>query len=579
MATTLKSKIILCNGIKLDRNYTNVLSYSENDMLTLCQNNMVSYNDDYSFIRENGSILVEVPYSTCLTCNYMAYQNKDYSNKWFFAFIDKVEYVSNKSTRVYFTIDAWSTWFDVWTLNRVFVHKEHTLTDNFGENTLPENLETGEYINVETPVSTAIGSDISICVATSKHITQESGTYDFTVSTPNGRLVNGIYQGLEFAIFSDYPNWASGQKLKEDAVNLYMYLFGNTTGVSNNDIIDIFMIPTAIIGSNYNEVVYQTDDGTLPFKVKFLTSTSSDVLLETYLLKDNKNLAGSYVPHNNKLLCYPYRYLLASNGTGQDVVYKWEDFVHSNTDHITFKTNGDLTPNCSIKLIPQNYKGIVNNIEESLNYSKYPTCSWIYDAYTNWMTQNNVNNAFRTIGGLVKVGLGASSLIGGIKGGVDAVSSESYVDYQSSMSDISSGGSSIGGGLRTIASVAMEQYQHQFDANQSRGNINAGDINFSITKNEIQFYKMSIKPEYARIIDGIFNRFGYTVNRFKLPNTIGRKYWNYVEVTNGERTVEGNIPQIYLDIINKAFINGVTIWHNHSNIGNFELVNDIAPIE
>lgn len=571
---TLKSKIILCNGIKLDRNYTNVLSYGENDMLSLCQNNAVFSASDYSFVRENGSILMEVPYNTALSCNYMAYQNKDYSNKWFFAFIDKVEYVSNKSTRIMFTVDSWSTWYDAWTLNRVFVHKEHTLTDNFGENTLPENLETGDYINVETPVSTAIGLDISICVASSKHIDP-----DKTVSTPRGKLVNGIYQGLEFAIFSDYPNWADGQKVKENAVYQYMQYFESSTGISADDIIDIFMIPTSIIGSNYTEVEYQYSSGDLPFKVKFLTSTSSDVLLETYLLKDNKNLAGSYVPHNNKLLCYPYRYLLASNGTGQDVVYKWEDFVHNSSDFITFKTNGDLTPNCSIKCIPQNYKGITNNIEEAINYSKYPTCSWIYDAYTNWMTQNNINNAIRTVVGLVKVGLGAGSLIGGIKGGMDAVSMDSYVDYQSSLSDVSSGGSSIGGGLKSIANVAMEQYQHSFDANQSRGNINSGDINFSMTKNEIQFYKMSIKPEYARIIDGIFNRFGYTVNRFKLPNTIGRKYWNYVEVTNGERTVDGNIPQIYLDIINKAFINGVTIWHNHNNIGNFELVNEIQPIE
>lgn len=571
---TLKSKIILCNGIKLDRKYINVLSYSESDMLSLCQSNAVFSASDYSFVRENGSILMEIPYSTALTCNYMAYQNKDYSNKWFFAFIDKVEYVSNKSTRIAFTVDAWSTWYDAWTLNRVFVHKEHTLTDNFGEHTLPEGLETGDYINVETSVSTNIGSDISICVASSKHIAP-----DKTVSTPNGKLVNGIYQGLDFAIFSDYPDWAQGQKVKEVAVNQYMDYFELSSGISTNDIVNIFMIPTSLIGGNYTEVTYQYDSGSVPFKVKFLTSTASEVLLETYLLKDNKNLANSYVPHNKKLLCYPYRYLLASNGTGQDVVYKWEEFTHSQTDHITFKSYGDLTPNASIKCIPWNYKGLENNYSEAINFSKYPTCSWIYDAYTNWQTQNNVNNAFRTIGGLINIGTSAMALKSGASALNNIQNMESVAEYNEATSNVSSGGAGIGSGLHSIVGVAMEQYQHTFDPNQSRGNINCGDINFTMTKNNITFYKMSIKEEYARVLDGIFNRFGYTVNRFKLPNTIGRKYWNYVEVTNGEKTVNGNIPNIYIDQINQAFINGVTIWHNHSNIGNFELVNEIQPIE
>lgn len=538
--TTLRSEVILCNNIKLDKNYLNVLDYSQNDMLSLCRSNSVYTATDYSFIRENGAILVEVPYNTCLGANYMAYQNKDYTNKWFFAFIEKVEYVSDKATRIFFKVDSWSTFYDDWSSNNVFIHREHVSDDTFGLHTLPENLETGEYVNVESSTATAIGTDISICVATSKYIDT-----NLQVSTPDGGMVNGIYQGLIFAIFSDYPNYA-GVTEKENAVNLYKWLFEHTTGASGDDIIDIFMIPTSIIGSSYTEKEYNIDPGTLPFKVKFLNNTNSEILLENLLVKDNKNLAGNYVPHNNKLLCYPYRYLLASNGTGQDVIYNWEDFVHTNTDHIKFKTHGDLTPNCSIKCIPQDYKGLSSNYEEAINYSKFPTCSWIYDAYTNWMTQNNVNNAMRTIGGLVKVGTGGAS------------------------------SGNIGQGANEILGVAMEQYQHSFDPNQSRGNINSGDINFTMTKNEIQFYKMSIKPEYAMIIDGIFNRFGYVVNTFKRPNISGRLYWNYVQVTNGEKTANGNIPHDYLDEINNAFINGVTIWHSHTNLGNYSLDNAIV---
>ena len=573
--TDLKSEIILCNNIKLDKNYINVLSYSSSDMLSLCLDNIVSRNTNYSFIRESGEILVDIPYGTCLQANYMAYQNKDYSNKWFFAFIDKVDYKSDKATRIKFTIDAWSTFYDNWSTNSVFVYKEHVSDDSFGLHTLPEGLETGEYVNVESPVSTAIGLDISICVATSKHISIDSN-YNKDVSTPNGKLINGIFQGLEFAVFSDYPSASSQIRKKESAVYLYMKLFSTTSGASADDIIDIFMIPTSILGSDYDEVTYQNDAGTLPYKIKFMRDTSSAIQLENYLIKDNKNMAGSYIPKNRKLLCYPYRYLLASNGTGQDVVYNWEDFIHDNNDYISFKSHGDLTPNGSIKCIPQNYKGIVSNYEEAINFSKYPTCSWLYDAYTNWMTQNNVNNAMRTIGGLVKIGTGLASLGSGMSSMGGAIDSGSMGAYNQANNDISSGGSSIGNGLNTIMGVAMEQYQHTFDPNQARGNINCGDINFTMTNNDIQFYKMSIKPEYARVIDGIFNRFGYTVNTFKTPNITGRPYWNYVQVTAGEKTANGNIPHIYLDEINRAFEKGVTIWHSHSNLGNFSLDNSLV---
>ena len=567
---TLHSEIILCNNIKLDRDYINVLSYSQADMLTLCRNNIVASDNDYSFIRENGALLVDMSYSTCLQANYMAYQNRDYSNKWFFAFIDKVEYVSEKATRIFFTIDSWSTFYDDWSSNYVFVHKEHVNDDTFGLHTLPEGLETGEYVNVEAPVSTAIGTDISICVASSKYINTNK-----EVSTPYGCIINGIYQGLQFAVFSDYPNWQGGQKKKEWAVNQYMSFFNLTSGASADDIIDIFMIPTSIIGNNYEEVVYQYSAGDLPFKVKMLESSASEVLLERYLLRDNYNMAGGYVPKNNKLLCFPYRYILASNGTGQDVVYNWEDFTHD-SGNVKFNSYGDLTPNCSIKCIPQNYKGIASNYEEAINFSKYPTCSWIYDAYTNWMTQNNVNNAFRTIGGLAKIGTGLAGLASAGSSMAGAVSAGDAEMAEASYNGMSNSGGSIGSGVNTILNVAMEQYQHTFDPNQARGNINCGDVNFTMTKNEIQFYKMSIKPEYARVIDGIFNRFGYVVNTFKRPNITGRPHWNYVEVTAGEKAVNGNIPHKYINEINRAFERGVTIWHNHSELGNFSLDNSLT---
>ena len=89
---------------------------------------------------------------------------------------------------------------------------------------------------------------------------------------------------------------------------------------------------------------------------------------------------------------------------------------------------------------------------------------------------------------------------------------------------------------------------------------------------------MSIKQEFARIIDDYFDRLGYKVNRLKLPNQTGRTYWNYVQI--GDRECIGysnneslSVPPNAMTTINNIYRHGVTIWHSHSNLGNYSLNN------
>ena len=85
---------------------------------------------------------------------------------------------------------------------------------------------------------------------------------------------------------------------------------------------------------------------------------------------------------------------------------------------------------------------------------------------------------------------------------------------------------------------------------------------------------MSIKKEYARIIDNYFSMFGYKINRVKVPNITGRSNWNYVKTINCN--FDGNIPQTDLNIIRAMFNNGVTLWHNPSTIYDYSNSNNIV---
>ena len=70
--------------------------------------------------------------------------------------------------------------------------------------------------------------------------------------------------------------------------------------------------------------------------------------------------------------------------------------------------------------------------------------------------------------------------------------------------------------------------------------------------------------------------FGYAIKSLELPNITGRRYWNYIEIGSSEEIGYGEVPAKFMDTINNACRRGVTIWHNHANIGNYNLNNTIV---
>ena len=73
---------------------------------------------------------------------------------------------------------------------------------------------------------------------------------------------------------------------------------------------------------------------------------------------------------------------------------------------------------------------------------------------------------------------------------------------------------------------------------------------------------MSVREEYAKIIDQYFSMYGYSINEVKLPNITGRSNWNYVKTIGAN--IEGDIPEGDINEIKSLFNNGITLWHNTS---------------
>ena len=551
------SKIYLCKDINIDNEYNNVLNYTVQQMLDLCtaSSHLVAQASNYAFIREtDNTISVSFTYGDCLQSNYIAFQNPDYSNKWFFAWIKDVKYVNDGTTQITFEVDSWSTWFNDITLKKSFVIREHVNSDNVGEHTLPENFETGEFIINSAPTK---------LMTYSTEPTAPNGTYIIfavtdlpkAVSTSGFdinqfRMINGIFGGQLFIVCSDLSN----------AVSLINDYNGKQEYIQS-----IFMAPRALLHFNPG-TGGAVDDRTHVFSLDGggtyrVAEPASGVLYhlngavqvaQQKTININTTING-YTPKNKKLFVAPWNYGILTNNTGVDVEMHYEDFVNNTP---TFTAYGTLTPGCSIKCIPLNYKKLsdsssIHSYNFGISGAKFPICSWTCDEFINWLTQNGVNIAVSTVTGLVSLGVGIAT--GGVGLAVGVTS-----------------------GMNSIANTASQIYTRSKVPESTKGNLNSGDVTFSIGESVFTFIPMCIKQEYARVIDSYWTRYGYLVNALKTPNITGRTYWNYIQISSGEELGVGAVPTKYMDVINQVARKGVTIWHDHANIGNYDLNNTIV---
>lgn len=520
----MNSRIILSKNIKIDREYVNVLNFNELQMVALCEQNIVVQASNFSFIRSNRSVQVPFSYEQCLQANYIAFQNPDYSGKWFFAWIDEIIYKGDLNTEIKYTVDSWSTWFSKVQLKPCFVQREHVNDDEIGKHTLPENLDVGEVIEEEYEELMTFGEDGN------DYYFAISGTYNPITDKDfiGVNKVNGNLFGSWIFLFDVYSG-----SVGIPEINNFLADVNNSNKIDS--INDMFILPKTLVDSIGTDLFEKSATfGSYRFK---LLKNSDDVVSIPFAFNRTQNFSD-YVPKNNKCFCYPYNYMIASNNIGNYNILKYEDFDLS-VDVNLVEIQMAVSIGVSGRLVPRVYKGIDYNYNESIPLAKFPTCAWASDAFTNWLTGNAVNIASQV------VGIGASIATGNIPTIAGQTASLIGQFYQASL----------------LPSI--------------QGGQNVGDVNFSDRKNTFALHHMRAKTEYLKVIDSYFSRFGYSINLIKIPNISGRQNFNYVEIGQSEEIGYGEIPSIHMNNINNACRKGVTIWNNHENLGNYNISNEI----
>lgn len=514
MTITPQGQLYLCKT-PLKNDYKNQLTFANANAQLTYFNSVIEHTfDNYTYIKKDNVVQVGKNIDEIIDCNYLFYKNTGFTNKYYFCFITNMEYVNENCTRITFETDCYQTWLFQIQYKQSFVEREHVNDDTIGLHTVPENLETGEYIVNSTDYYNGLD--------TLKYVIQCTEWSTSDENKPLATNFGGVYMAGGAYVCSTI----------NEVVNILQAFAGRG---KSDAVYNLYMIPASMITNTSSSLQYSGQN-----------SPNTDTKTITKV-----NTINGYTPINKKLLTFPFNYMLISNNNGSSNILHYERFS-GNTCNFTIK--GVPTVGGSIKIIPTNYDNNLNSEEEGLIAGKLPTLNWSDDEYTNWLTQNSVNIGLgiASSGLTIVGGLGMMATGGGAVAGAGAVVS----------------------GAMSIANELGAVYQHSLQPNSAKGNVNGGDINVCDHKNGFYFYKMSIKEEYARIIDNYFSMFGYKINRVKVPNITGRTNWNYVKTINCN--FDGDIPQTDLNIIRAMFNNGTTLWHNPSTIYNYSNSNGIV---
>lgn len=335
-----------------------------------------------SYQRANKGVMrVALPAESLYNCNYLMFQNTEYGNKWFYAFITGIEYINNATTEVTYEIDVMQTYlFDV-TLEESFVEREHSETDYVGENTVDEGLETGPYITTAEKNETI--SSIWLFALTTE-LVQITET-----PAPPGAVPPQRVGGFPMTCYT----WYIGDVTATDTMAKLKNLISAYDSAGKADsIITIFAGP---------------DMGT----IDGWNNQSPGNSYQKIIPVASRELPLNY--KNNKLQSYPYCLLTVRAG-GSSQQLRYELF----TGTPAMSGIAGFGPDLKIIYYPSNYAGQTENIELAVSAFGFPLCPWVNNYYQNWLARNQESLILSGIGAAVPLvtGLLSANPVGVIGG-------------------------------------------------------------------------------------------------------------------------------------------------------------------
>lgn len=544
------SRIDFLRGIPFDPSYENTMYFDD-------LNQQVSYFDtkiaitlekasyqrvDKGYLKAGwvvdtyGQSVINQMYNV----NYMRFKNTNFENKWFYAFVDNVEYINNNTVGVYYHLDVMQTWHFEYSFNQCFIERQHTVTDTLGANTIPEDFELGDYMLTgpsEIPYHPAV------VVVTTGDI---NGDY-----IP-GRIIEGkssmgdMFSGCHYYVFDIISDPNALSNLNDLLESFY------TNRDRLNNVVAVYMQPIPL---NQKPVLSQ----------------------HHYMTKiDNDYALGNYIVRNKKLMTYPYNFIYVTNFQGNHIELKYEYFA--NPEDCLLKVWWSTGVNCAMVLYPNEYKGVGDNYDEMLQVTGFPMCSWMNDAFKAWVAQNasTIYYGASVAAASILPGVATGKELGNLNRVLDdplnipTNVNKDYTGLQQSHYG------SVLGAAAACGAVVARLADHYVMPPQAHGNLNA-NTQYQLGKLNFMICNKHIRPEYAAIIDDYFDMYGYAIHRRGVPNRNARPCYTFVKTV--DCSMDGNVPVNDLRVIEQIFNKGVRFWRVNATFGVYNpAVNNNTPV-
>lgn len=546
--STIPNTTLYVGVVPWNSDLKNVQSYnSRAEQISTIQGLLTHKYEHINIIRRDSDLILKGVNEDLTQCNYLMYQNADISNKWYFAFIDNVQYNSLNSVIISHTIDVWQTYqFDI-TYYKNLILRAHVAksSDTVGRWLAPEPINVAPEFerkhNVFNDLSWTpqyVLHSTSVFNYTTKKYEYKGNGTGATLSAEYGIFVNNnddvqrvvknygklsAAEALKSNDDDEYSNWISdlltGQTI-DKAVKLI-----STTSISQlqdhrNELIGLYAIPSWV------------HDGTNKYATNDITSKSVSVTLPT------STLACGYAPRNKKMLSSLCKAYLFYNENGFKLPLKPELF-----------TSG--SPSFTIKSTELSTNGFILQIGSYADYT----------ATTNKISYRCENRlGYDANTGLDKVLNTLTSAVG-VVNAVGSVASQAFAG-------------NVGGAVQGAVGAAQQSI-NMIDALGQRGvNTGAsGDI-MSITEKRAMPVFADVSPTEAqcRYIDDYLDVYGYAINEIGKISTYmkNRSNWNYIQVANCN--IKVSAPNDDVNKLKQMFESGVTIWHK--NFGDYDQTNN-----
>lgn len=201
---TPSTAVYLCNT-PLKSDNKNQISFSNRTTQFNYFNSLaIRRFSDFTYQRKDNIIRVPINAEVLFNdgVNYVMYDNKNFSTRWIYAFIEKIEYINDNVSHIHIKTDVFQTWFLECEIRPSFVVRETVKNDELFRHTLPENLPTGE-LKVANQIDIT-GNGLSAknqsefkenyyCLVMCSDVVTSIGDYVIGQDVFSGGTVNGCY--------------------------------------------------------------------------------------------------------------------------------------------------------------------------------------------------------------------------------------------------------------------------------------------------------------------------------------------------------------------------------------------------